>query len=159
MTTRTLLRPVLTTVLVGALVLVGADLIGRPLHPVLAPVAIALVAVTTWLARHRVVVSPTPWARTTGTSGPLTHDRRLSSLSWAVHGLADGRTWERTLAPLLLDQVRHRLRTRHDVDLDTEPELATARLPAELRAFVDDPTTAPRSLSALRTIVSRIEEI
>ena len=163
LTRRTLTRWVLVGLVLCLVVLGGASLLGLRLHPVVVPAAIAAVLATWWRLADRARAEragwSAPWARDREVRHTLTHDRRLSALTWAVHGLRDGRTWERTLSPLLIDLVDHRLLTHHGVDRATDPDRARELLGPELSRLVDDPQTPPRSQGALTSLIARIENL
>lgn len=160
---RTLVRRTLLALVLCLVVLGGAALLGLRLHPVVVPAALAAVLATWWRLADRARAEhpgwSAPWARDREVHATPTHDRRLSALAWAVHGLRDGRTWERTLSPLLVDLVDHRLLIHHGVDRATDPDRARQLLGPELTRLVEDPLTPPRSQGALTTLIARIEQL
>ncbi|MDO5628358.1 MAG: hypothetical protein Q4G43_08570 [Mobilicoccus sp.] len=155
--TRTVWLPLVgfTLVLGGLVVWVGA-MVNQRLHPVAVPLAVGTAATIWWIV-WRMNPVERPWQAPSRRSGAVVDDRRWRALTWAIHGTRD-KGWD-TLAPALRDIVVHRLRARHHIDPDTEPQRAAAALPDRLAPLLTDDPPRPRNRRALAAMIEDIEEL
>lgn len=150
---------------------VGALLyyIGSLPHTVPEAVIVVLLGTAVLALIHRVLsragreVEPAYWVSTphVESSAPGAMDYRLLRLRRDLRDALERDDRPDHIYPVVRELAAERLRARHDIDLDQEPERAAEVLPRGLAAYLADPPTDTRrrSRSALHHAIEGIEKL
>ncbi len=156
---------VITCAALGALAWYVGSLGHHPALNVLVILACGAVAFPlTWtIADHGQHATIATWyaTRQEESAPPVSLDYRLLWLRRDLRDTVERADRPDTIHPLLVELVRERLRTKHGIDLDTQPAAARELLPPNLVRYLDQPATANRRQDRrrLEDIVHRIEEL
>ncbi|QFG67951.1 hypothetical protein [Ornithinimicrobium pratense] len=150
---------------------VGALLyyIGSLPHTLPAAVLVVLLGTAVLALIHRVLaqdgrgVEPAYWVSTphAESTPPAAMDYRLLRLRRDLRDALEREDRPDHIYPVLRELTAERLRARHDIDLDDQPELARQVLSPGLIRYLDAPPTDTRrrSRSALHHAIEGIEKL
>ncbi|MFK5689745.1 hypothetical protein ACI3EY_08750 [Ornithinimicrobium sp. LYQ92] len=162
---RSLLPAGLVTLVVGgALYYIGSLAHSLPEAVLVVLLGGTVATLTLWvLARTGEEVDQAYWVSTPRQDAvpPSALDYRLVRLRRDLRDALERDDRADEIYPVIRELTAERLRARHDIDLDTQPELARTVLDPALRRYLDTPPTDTRrrSKSALHTAIEGVERL